>query len=282
MFSYYLKHADKAKHTMDNETSFLNSREGFSGTDMRLDKISEASIREFLRQERQRISDRTGKPLSNHSINVRVYALRSMLRMAKDERRIGRLPFDGIKKLTHHPDKKKVPSVEQIEESVSTAIAECPKSGRQFADYLHLLMYTGARETEASSLQWEDIDFDRRQVHFHRNTKFGKERWLGFNPKLEAHFGFGGSEIPPPQWLQRRKQFRRGSLHFMLRPAPLLERLTSPCRQLAPPTCPPVYSRARPTRDLPPTKVCYDYLAQPSIAEAGLAPASISKTEGCA
>jgi hypothetical protein len=31
----------------------------------------------------------------------------------------------------------------------------------------------------------------------------------------------------------------------------------------------------------PPTSVCYDYSAQPSIAEAGLAPASMSKTEGC-
>ena len=31
----------------------------------------------------------------------------------------------------------------------------------------------------------------------------------------------------------------------------------------------------------PPTRVCYVYSAQPSIAEAGLAPASMSKTEGC-
>src|SRR5512136_1874232 len=37
----------------------------------------------------------------------------------------------------------------------------------------------------------------------------------------------------------------------MLRPAPLLERLTSPCRQLAPPTRPPVYGRACPSRGLP-------------------------------
>jgi hypothetical protein len=37
----------------------------------------------------------------------------------------------------------------------------------------------------------------------------------------------------------------------MLRPAPLLERLASPCRQLAPPTRPPVYGRACPGRDLP-------------------------------
>ncbi len=184
---YYLTHAQKAKHTMDNETSFLRRWEGFFGSDMRLDKISEVSIREFLRQERTRISERTGKPLSKHSLNVRVYALRSMLRMAKDERKIVRLPFDGIKKEKHEPEKKKIPSIEEIQKYVSTALAECPKSGRQFADYLQLLMFTGARETEALSLQWGDICFDQKQVRFHRNTKFGKERWLDFNPKLEAH-----------------------------------------------------------------------------------------------
>ncbi|MCX6902491.1 MAG: site-specific integrase [Verrucomicrobia bacterium] len=183
---YYLTHAQKHKHTMDNETSFLKDWEAYFGSDMRLDKISEASIREFLRQERARISDRTGKPLSNHSINVRVYALRSMLRMAKEERHITRLPFEGIKKLNHTPEKKDIPSVEQIEHYVSTAIAQCPKSGKEFADYLHLLMFTGARETEALSLQWADVDFEKRQIFFHRNTKFGKSRYLDFNPKLEG------------------------------------------------------------------------------------------------
>lgn len=185
--NYYLQRSTKHKHTMDNEKSFLKSWEGFFGSDMRLDKIAEPGIREFLFQERNRTSGRTGKPLSNHSLNVRVYALRSMLRMARDERKILRLPFDGIKKEKHTPEKKDIPSVEQIEKYVETAIAECPKSGQQFADYLKLLMYTGARETEALSLQWGDVDFEKRQIAFHRNTKFGKARHLDFNPKLEAH-----------------------------------------------------------------------------------------------
>jgi integrase len=184
---YYLTHAQKDKHTMDNETSFLNVWEGYFGSDMRLDKISEASIRGFLKKEASRVSERTGRQLSNHSLNVRVYALRSMLRMAKEERKIVRLPFEGIKKLKHKVEKKEIPNAQEIEKYVSAAIAQCPKSGNQFADYLRLLMYTGARETEALSLQWGDINFEKRQVHFHRNTKFGKERWLEFNPKLEAH-----------------------------------------------------------------------------------------------
>jgi integrase len=184
--TYYLKHAQKNKHSLENEASFLRYWEAHFGSDMRLDKIKESSIRDFLRVEGERVSDRTGKPLSNHSLNVRVYALRSMLRMAKEERLIVRLPFEGIKKRKHKAEKKDIPSLEQIERYVSTAIDCCPKSGKQFADYLHLLMFTGARETEALSLQWGDINFEQRQVHFHRNTKFGKERHLDFNPKLEA------------------------------------------------------------------------------------------------
>jgi len=54
-----------------------------------------------------------------------------------------------------------------------------------------------------------------------------------------------------PRWLRRRKQFRGGRLHLMLRPVPLVERLTSPCRQLVPPACPPVYGRACPSPGLP-------------------------------
>ena len=67
------------------------------------------------------------------------------------------------------------------------------------------------------------------------------------------HPSYPGSAVPrnPPHWLQRRKQFRGGSLLVMLRPACWLERLTSPCRQLAPPTRPPVYGRACPGRGLP-------------------------------
>jgi len=42
------------------------------------------------------------------------------------------------------------------------------------------------RETEALSLQWGDINFELRQIHFHRNTKRGKDRYFDFNPKLEA------------------------------------------------------------------------------------------------
>ena len=183
---HYLFNATKSPHSLDNERSFLREWESYFGADMRLDKITEPAIREHLTRLRDHVSERTGRVLSPHSRNLRLYALRSMLRMAYHDHRIPRFPFTGIKKEKHIPQKKDIPAATDIQRYVETAIADCPKSGQQFADYLHLLMYSGARETEALSLQWGDVDFQKRQIHFHRNTKFSKERHLDFNPKLEA------------------------------------------------------------------------------------------------
>lgn len=178
--NYYISNANKSKHSMDNEKSFLLQWEQFFGSDMPLDRIREQSIREFIRRELDR-------KLSNHSINLKVYALRSMLKMALSENKISKLPFVGIKKMKHVSEKKELPKIEDIEKYVSTAIEKCPRSGKAFADYLKLLMYCGGRETEVLSLQWSDIDFEKKHLHFHRNTKFNKSRYVDFNSKLETH-----------------------------------------------------------------------------------------------
>ncbi|MHC1769105.1 MAG: tyrosine-type recombinase/integrase [Verrucomicrobiia bacterium] len=181
---YYLQHANKHPKTLEIERAMLNKWEVYFGEEMRLDNIAEPAVRDFLNKQAR--PDAEGDALSNASINSRLLALRSMLRMAHQERKIPRFPFDGIKKLKYKAPKKEMPATETIEQYVSTAIAECPRMGKAFADYLHLLMYSGARETEALSLQYSDISFERQQIHFHRNTKFGKSRFVDFNPKLEV------------------------------------------------------------------------------------------------
>lgn len=183
---YYLSRVQKHELSIANEKSFLAKWQTYYGSELRIDKINEVSIRDFLHKEAEIISDKTKKPLSNHSLNLRLYALRSLLKMAFDEKHIKRYPFDGIKKLKHTPEKKDIPSKEQIELFVNTALEKCKTSGKQFADYIHLLMYSGARENEALSLQWSDIDFNKKTIHFNRNVKFNKNRYLNFNPKLEA------------------------------------------------------------------------------------------------
>ena len=92
--------------------------------------------------------------------------------------------------------------------------------------------------------------------------------------------GFGGSEIRPSLASEEETiSGRQSSLHVA---ACTFARAAGQSLPAAPATDSPArLQQSLPQSGSPPTKVCYDYSAQPSIAEAGLAPASMSKTEGC-
>jgi len=96
------------------------------------------------------------------------------------------------------------------------------------------------------------------------------------------HRSYHGSAVPkePSHRFQRRKYFRGGSHFVLLRPAGWLERLTGLRRRFCADR-PARLQQSLPQPGSPLPRVCYRYLAQPSIAEAGLAPASMSKVEGC-
>ena len=92
---------------------------------------------------------------------------------------------------------------------------------------------------------------------------------------------FGCSKTNPPHELPRRTCIsrRQPSRHVA---ACMLVRAAGP----SPPSAcasdrPARLRQSLPQPGSPPARVCYGYSAQPSIAEAGLAPASMSKTEGC-
>jgi hypothetical protein len=83
-----------------------------------------------------------------------------------------------------------------------------------------------------------------------------------------------------PSLASERIVSRGRSFLFMLRPARWLERLTSPRRRFRADR-PARLRQSLPQPGSPPTRVCYHYSAQPPIAEAGFAPARVSKNEGC-
>jgi len=82
--------------------------------------------------------------------------------------------------------------------------------------------------------------------------------------------------------VSERSHFRGGSFVVMLRPARLLGRLD----QSPPFACatdrPTRLRRSLPQPGSPQAEVCYHYSAQPPIAEAGFAPARMSRIKGCA
>ena len=50
------------------------------------------------------------------------------------------------------------------------------ENAQQFADYIKLMAYCGARRNEALGLQWEDVDFDNGQLHLRRQITAGASR----------------------------------------------------------------------------------------------------------
>jgi integrase len=175
---HYLANAHKSQATMSYEKIYLNRWLDYLGN-VRLSNITPAQVLSYRTKQLETVSAR--------SVNNQVIALRNMLKMAAVEGKIQDLPFDGIVQLKHRSKKKPLLSPEQVERIIANAKEYCPRSGQQFGDYVKLLAYSGAREKEAMSLQWINVSFERGLIEFKNSTKFGKIRFLNFNPKLEAH-----------------------------------------------------------------------------------------------
>jgi integrase len=189
---HYLANCHKAEHTVQNEKIYLNRWLEWLG-DVRLSNITPAQILSYRTEYR--------KTLSAHSVNLQVNALKSLLKLAKQEGKIEALPTEGIVQLKHRAKKKDLLSPEEIEKIIAAAETHCPKSGKQYADYVKLACGSGGREEELLSLQWEHILFEKRLIHFKDNTKFDKPRFVNFNPRLETHLKDMASRKTDSPWL---------------------------------------------------------------------------------
>jgi len=193
---HYIANAHKSEDTLRNEKCYLEKWSEWLG-DIRLSNITPANILAYRTEALQ--PDAEGKCLSKRTVNVRVNALKSLLRMAKLECKIQKLPTEGIKELRHAYKTKPLLSVQQVEEIIGKAESLCPRSGKQFSDFVKLCAYSGGRMKEVLSLRWDKISFDKRLVEFF--GKGSKTRHVDFNPKLEAHLRDMLSRKSDSPWL---------------------------------------------------------------------------------
>jgi len=155
---------------------------------LRLDQIKPAHINSF-------ITKRLKAGLKARTCNLDVISLRCCLKQARQDGWIQRLPMEGLKPLKTSTPRRPFFSTTDIER-IGQAALECgedgspvTKNGQQFADYLRLLAYSGARRNEALRLRWTDVDFDRDQLHIGSDgdTKNSETRTVDFNAKLKTH-----------------------------------------------------------------------------------------------
>lgn len=163
---------------------------------VRVDRITRALINSYIAQ--RQAAGRTGR-----TVNLDVTCFRNVLKRAMEDGWITALPTQGMKPLKWTPPKRELFSEVQINE-LCAAAERTSKNGREFADYLRLLAYCGARMSEALRLKWADVDWEPKQLTIGADglSKNRKNRVVDFNPKLEAHLkDMQARRAPDTQWL---------------------------------------------------------------------------------
>ena len=193
----YFKTVKDAKRpkTLQTEAGHLNAWKKHLG-DTRLDQINRAMINGF-------IARRQAEGRNPRTVNLGVTVLRNVLRRGIDDGWLKTLPTENLRPLKVSPRKRELVNAEQIKK-VSDAAGEVSKNGSQFADYLWLLAYSGARMAEALRLKWTDVDWKQKQLTIGADglAKNHKARVVDFNPKLAAHLKKMSAErAPDTEWL---------------------------------------------------------------------------------
>ena len=180
---------------------------------LRLDKIRPSHVQDTLNKLRAVRAPRT--------CNVALVCLRHVLKAARRDGYLKSLPTEGIAWQRTDRKSRRLYTLAEIDSICATAFkplfvegrvgtpdekvkAQPLKNAQQLADYLHFLVFTGAREQEALRVRWADVDFEHKLlcIGAEGDTKNREARHVDFNPVLEAHLReMLNRRAPDSQWL---------------------------------------------------------------------------------
>lgn len=148
-----------------------------------------------------------GKRISNSSYNRYAGVLKQAFELAVKDRMIASSPFDLVKTKSKKPSpvKRQIPTVEQFE-AIIREVRSAPFTihAQTSADFLEFLGLAGVGQAEASSLCWDDIDFERGQITFRRHktdVRFYVPIYEHLKPLLEKLRQKAGSHVSARQKL---------------------------------------------------------------------------------
>jgi len=144
---HYSKVCGKSPVSAIREDNCLKHWQKFLGAEIKISKISPRQILAYRGQLLQR-------GLTPNTANHYVKALRAMLKLAKTEKYISKLPMADITPLKVKSVERKLFSGDDILKIVTEALRSHPITGEQFADFLLLCMYSGGRKSEVANLKW--------------------------------------------------------------------------------------------------------------------------------
>ncbi|RLA86526.1 MAG: hypothetical protein DRG40_02775 [Deltaproteobacteria bacterium] len=151
----------------------------FFGTDTPVTKIDLEWIEQYRKSRLQDVSPAT--------VNKEMIKLAQLLDLAVKRRAIPTNPAREIPRLRDERERKpRALTSEEIQKLLDVARQEDRLLGGLAYEIFLTYLYTGMRRTELLYLEWEDIDFDRRQIRIQAKwekggfvTKTGKARVVG-------------------------------------------------------------------------------------------------------
>jgi integrase len=161
-----------------------------------LDKIRPYHVTGHLQKLKQ-----GGK--ANRTCNLALVVLRNVLKNAKIDGFIKSLPVDGIPWQRSEKKARRLYTREDVAQFCQAA-SVASKNGTEFADYVRLLSFCGAREQETIKLRWADVDFEHKllTIGAAADTKNREARRVDFNGELETHLkAMHARRAPDSQWL---------------------------------------------------------------------------------
>jgi integrase len=195
-FEYYKQVKDaKRESTLYTEQIAVNHWIEHLGH-VRLDRITRALVNGYI--AKRQAAGRTGR-----TVNLEVICFRNVMKRAIDDKWIRSLPTENLRPLKWTPHRRGLFSTEQIE-GICVAAIENSKNGTEFADYIHLMAYCGARMSETLRLKWSDVDLNQKQLTIGSDglAKNHKSRVVDFNPNLERQLkDMAGRKAPDSDWL---------------------------------------------------------------------------------
>ena len=178
---HYAKVCGNSPVSVIRENNCLKHWENFFGTNLKIGQITARQILAYRGKLLQR-------GLTPHTANHHVKALRAMLKLAKTEKYISKLPMEGITPLKVRQVERILFSTDDILKIGTEALRSRPITGEQFSDFLLLCMYSGGRKSEVANLKWENVDWENKQLVFQGDTtKNFESRRVDFSRNLENH-----------------------------------------------------------------------------------------------
>ena len=140
--------------------------------DVAIANISKKLVKHHWLELARAPSDRTGRPLSNRTLNAYIETLSACLSYAVHEELLEANPLYRLRRRPLDNSREVVLSQEQLHSLLAAAENS---SNRYLKVALLMTLSTGGRRGEILGLRWDEVDLATGKIHFYR-TKNGKRR----------------------------------------------------------------------------------------------------------